>query len=169
MKELKKIQYLSIYINWFTWTFQLSFIGQKLKEDRQRYKLVLISIAFKNIMIMVQLDLHVQTSGANASVALLENKIKFIRGVYRHGERILPFHIGAAVHEFQQTSVSDIKTPLPQIYDRVAKKFVHLNYNYGFFRIYLFFLIMLAEMQICNSSRNANISTNKICRISETF
>ena len=49
----------------------------------------------------------------NASVTLLENKIKFIREVHRHGERILPFHIGAAVHEFQQTVVSDIKTPLP--------------------------------------------------------
>ena len=46
----------------------------------------------------------------NASVILLENKIKFIRGVHRLGERILPFHIGAAVHEFQQTAVSDIKT-----------------------------------------------------------
>ena len=92
----------------------------------------------------------------NASVTLLENKIKFIREVHRLGERILPFHIGAAVHEFQQIAVSDIKTPLPQIYDRVAKKFVHLNYNYWFFSIYLFFS--------CYACRDANMEQQQKCQ-----
>ncbi|CAF3137818.1 unnamed protein product [Rotaria sp. Silwood2] len=64
----------------------------------------------------------------NASVTLLENKIQFIRGIHRHEERVLPFHIGATVYEFRQAAVSDIKTPLPQIYDRIAKKF---RFEYG--------------------------------------
>jgi hypothetical protein len=63
----------------------------------------------------------------NASVTMIENKIKFIRGIHRHEERMLPFHIGEVVHEFRQAAVSEIRTPLPQIYDRITKKFVHIN------------------------------------------
>ena len=60
----------------------------------------------------------------NASVTMNENKIKFMRGIHRHQERVLPFHIGEMVHEFRQTATTDLKTPLPQIYDRLTKKFV---------------------------------------------
>ncbi|CAF1317084.1 unnamed protein product [Rotaria sordida] len=54
----------------------------------------------------------------NASVTLLNDKIKFIRGTHRHGERVPPFHILQVVHEFRQKAVSDIRTPLPRIYDQ---------------------------------------------------
>ena len=69
----------------------------------------------------------------NASVTLIENKIIFIRGTHQHEERLLPFHIGEAVNEFQQAVTSDIKTPLPQIYDRVTKKFVSFSISVAYF------------------------------------
>ncbi|CAF4331429.1 unnamed protein product, partial [Rotaria sp. Silwood2] len=59
----------------------------------------------------------------NASVTLFNDKIKFMRGNHRHEERVRPFHIVQMVHEFQQEAISDIKTPLPRIYDQIAKKF----------------------------------------------
>ncbi|CAF1451762.1 unnamed protein product [Rotaria sordida] len=42
----------------------------------------------------------------------------FIRGTHRHWERVPPFHILQVVHEFRQKAVSDIRTPLPRIYDQ---------------------------------------------------
>ena len=71
----------------------------------------------------------------NASVTLLENKIKFMRGIHHYEEHVLPFHIGEMVHEFQQEAVSYIRTPLPQIYDRIAKKFVYFSFKdfYSFY------------------------------------
>ncbi|CAF5065119.1 unnamed protein product, partial [Rotaria sp. Silwood1] len=54
----------------------------------------------------------------NASVTLLDDKIKFMRGTYRHEERLPPFHILQVVHEFRQKTVSDIRTPLPGIYEQ---------------------------------------------------
>ena len=60
----------------------------------------------------------------NASVTMLENKIQYIRGKHRHDERILPYHIGEMVHEFQQAATANLRTPLPQIYDQLRKKFV---------------------------------------------
>jgi hypothetical protein len=44
-------------------------------------------------------------------------------GTYKHEQHLLPFHIGKIVNEIRQAVVSDIKTPLPQIYDKLAKKF----------------------------------------------
>jgi hypothetical protein len=58
---------------------------------------------------------------------MIENKIKFIRGIHRREERMLPFHIEEVVHEFRQAAVSEIRKPLPQIYDRITKKFVRIN------------------------------------------
>ena len=69
----------------------------------------------------------------NASVTLIENKIEFIRGTYQHEERLLSFHVGESVNEFQQAVASDIKTPLPQIYDRVTKKFVSFSISVAYF------------------------------------
>ena len=50
-----------------------------------------------------------------------------MRGVHRHRERILPFHIGKMVHEFQETATTDLRTSLPQLYDQLTKKFVRFN------------------------------------------
>lgn len=69
----------------------------------------------------------------NASVTFIENKIKFIRGTHQHEERLLPFHIGEAVNKFQEAVTSDIKPLLPQIYDRVTKKFVSFSIYVGYF------------------------------------
>ncbi len=60
----------------------------------------------------------------NASVTMYEDKIKCMRGIHRHQERILPYHIGEMVHEFRQVATTDLRTPLPQIYDHLAKQFV---------------------------------------------
>ncbi|CAF3348916.1 unnamed protein product [Rotaria sp. Silwood2] len=60
----------------------------------------------------------------NASLTIFENKIQIMRGTHKHGQRLLPFHIGEIVNEFRQAIVSDIRTPLPQIYDKFAKKFL---------------------------------------------
>jgi hypothetical protein len=49
----------------------------------------------------------------NESVTLYENKIKFMRGIHSHHERILSFHIGEMVHEFQQAATTDLRTSLP--------------------------------------------------------
>jgi hypothetical protein len=73
----------------------------------------------------------------NATVTFLENKIQAVRGVHRHEERILPFHIGEIVNEFRQAVVADIKTPLPQLYDRLAKEFVCFTIP----NFFLFFII----------------------------
>ncbi|CAF4223064.1 unnamed protein product, partial [Rotaria sordida] len=42
-----------------------------------------------------------------------------LKVIHQHEERVLPFHIGEIVNEFQQAAISDIRTPLPQIYDRI--------------------------------------------------
>jgi 5-hydroxyisourate hydrolase-like protein (transthyretin family) len=76
----------------------------------------------------------------NASVTMFQNEIKFMRGIHRHDERVLPFHIGEVVNEFQQAAVSDIKTPIPQIYDQLTKEFVSFNILF----IYLFFKLILS-------------------------
>ncbi len=34
----------------------------------------------------------------NASVTMYEDKIKCMRGIHRHQERILPYHVGEMVH-----------------------------------------------------------------------
>ena len=60
----------------------------------------------------------------NASVTMYENKIKCMRGTHRHQERVLPYHIGEVVNEFRQVATTDLRTPLPQIYHHIAKKFV---------------------------------------------
>ncbi|CAF1376506.1 unnamed protein product [Rotaria sp. Silwood1] len=44
----------------------------------------------------------------NASVTLLENKIKFMRGIHRHEERILPFHIGATIYRFEYGTAAEM-------------------------------------------------------------
>jgi 5-hydroxyisourate hydrolase-like protein (transthyretin family) len=72
----------------------------------------------------------------NASVTLHENKIKFMRGIHRHQERVLPFHVGEMVHEFRQTAVNDLRTPLPQIYDQLTKKFVCFSVQISYFEFF---------------------------------
>ena len=62
-----------------------------------------------------------------------ENEIKCMRGIHHHHERVLPFHIGEVVHKLEQAVVSDIKTPIQQIYDQLTKKFVSSNILFHFF------------------------------------
>ncbi len=50
-----------------------------------------------------------------------------MRSIYCHGAHVLPHHIGEVVNKFQEAAVSDIKTPIPQIYDKLTKQFVSLN------------------------------------------
>jgi len=64
----------------------------------------------------------------NASVTMYEDKIKCMRGIHRHQERILPYHIGEMVHEFRQVATKDLRTPLPQIYDHLTKQFVCFSF-----------------------------------------
>jgi hypothetical protein len=64
----------------------------------------------------------------NASVTMYEDKIKYMRGIHRHQERILPYHIGEMVHEFRQVATKDLRTPLPQIYDHLTKQFVCFSF-----------------------------------------
>ena len=61
-----------------------------------------------------------------------------MRGIHRHQERVLPFHIGEMVHEFRQTATTDLKTPLLKIYDRLTKKFV-CRYFFSYCIIFLDF------------------------------
>jgi hypothetical protein len=60
----------------------------------------------------------------NASITMQDEKVLAIRGLHNHNERQLPFHVGETVNELRQAAAADIRTPLPQIYDRLAKKFV---------------------------------------------
>jgi len=69
----------------------------------------------------------------NASVTMYEDKIKCMRGIHRHQERILPYHIGEMVHEFRQVATTDLRTPLPQIYDHLAKEFVCFFFLFKYF------------------------------------
>jgi len=69
----------------------------------------------------------------NASLTIFENKIQAMRGTHKHDQRLLPFHIGEIVNEFRQIAVSDIRTPLPQIYDKLAKKFVRFTLSLPLF------------------------------------
>lgn len=47
-----------------------------------------------------------------------------MRDVHNHSERLLLHHIGEAVNEFKKAVIEDVRTPIPQLYDRVVKKFV---------------------------------------------
>ena len=66
------------------------------------------------------------------SVILHENKMKSMRGIHRHQERVLPFHVGKMVHEFLQTAVNDFRTPLPQIYAQFIKNCLFQCVNFLF-------------------------------------
>ncbi|CAF1278896.1 unnamed protein product [Rotaria sordida] len=71
------------------------------------------SLSFNESFVKVARNEKQPDERCNASVTLLNDKIKFIRGTHRHGERVPPFHILQVVHEFRQKAVSDIRTPLP--------------------------------------------------------
>jgi hypothetical protein len=74
----------------------------------------------------------------NASLTIFENNIQAMRGTHKHQQRLLPYHVGEVVNEFRQAVVADIGTPLPQIYYRLAKKFV---------RFTIFFVFVLIKCQ----------------------
>ncbi|CAF4142991.1 unnamed protein product, partial [Rotaria sordida] len=44
-------------------------------------------------------------------------------GIHQHEERVLSFHSRGIVNKFQQATISDIRTPLPQIYDRIRHEY----------------------------------------------
>ena len=60
----------------------------------------------------------------NASIIMRDNNLISIRRVYQHVEWQLPFHIGQIVNDFRRAVANNIRTPIPQIYDQFAKKFV---------------------------------------------
>lgn len=65
----------------------------------------------------------------NASFTMNNDKILEKRGVHRHSERNLPFHIGEEVEKFYSEAKMDLKTPVPQLYDQAAKRFVSFSMN----------------------------------------
>lgn len=65
----------------------------------------------------------------NASITMHDDEVLAIRGVHDHNDRQLPFHIGEVINELQEKATTDIRTPLPQIYDRLVKKFVCSVFN----------------------------------------
>ena len=79
-----------------------------------------------------------------------------MRGIHHHEERVLPFRIGEMVHEFQQEAVSDIRTPLPQIYDRIAKKFVYFSFK----DFYLFYVLIFNNFV----RRDTNMEQQQKCQ-----
>ena len=68
----------------------------------------------------------------SASITMQDDKVLAIRGLHNHKERQLSFHIGELVKELQKTAAADIRTPIPQIYDRFAKKFVCVRHILGY-------------------------------------
>ena len=50
-----------------------------------------------------------------AYVAMYDNKIKFMRGIHRHEERVLTFHVEEMVCMNSDKAVNDLRAPFPQI------------------------------------------------------
>ena len=81
----------------------------------KQYKLVPTCIMFKKKNLNGSIRFTCTNERCNASITVFDDKIKCIRSIHRHHERVLPFHVGGIVNEFQQAAISDIRTPLPQI------------------------------------------------------